>query len=126
MCSVLFHLIWDIDIPFIQCFHWIKGIHCLPVWYLFLFSSRLLGYHSAYVQMTLYNFWFIYVYESFAYMMFTQEHACCPQRPEDGVESPGIGVTCGCEPLCRSWELNPGPMKEQQCSYHCKTSPVLK
>jgi hypothetical protein len=32
----------------------------------------------------------------------------CPQRPEEGAEAPGAGVTAGCEPA-----LNPGPLIEQ-------------
>lgn len=30
-----------------------------------------------------------------------------------GVESPGTGVTEGCELLCDWWELNPRPLEEQ-------------
>ena len=39
--------------------------------------------------------------------------AWCLQRPEEGTEFPGTGVTDGWEPLCEFWELNPGPLKEQ-------------
>ena len=39
--------------------------------------------------------------------------AWCLKRPEEGVSSPRIGVTDSCEPSCGSWELNPGPLKEQ-------------
>lgn len=38
----------------------------------------------------------------------------CPQRPEEGAESSGTGVSNGCEPPCGPWELNPGPLEEQQ------------
>ena len=38
----------------------------------------------------------------------------CSWRPEEGVGSPETGVTGGCEPLCGCWELNPGPLQEQQ------------
>lgn len=32
----------------------------------------------------------------------------CLVPKEEGVESDGIEVMDGCEPLWRSWELNPG------------------
>lgn len=38
----------------------------------------------------------IYMYECFAFMCVHHMHACCPQRPEGGVESSGTGD--GCEP----------------------------
>lgn len=37
----------------------------------------------------------------------------CPNRPEEGIGSPEPGVVGGCEP-CVCWELNSGPLKEQQ------------
>jgi hypothetical protein len=37
----------------------------------------------------------------------------CPKRPEEGVRSPGTGVTDGCEPPCGCWEFNSGRMEEQ-------------
>ena len=36
-----------------------------------------------------------------------------PQRPVEGIGSPGTGVIDGCEPLCGFWELNPDPLQEQ-------------
>lgn len=36
-----------------------------------------------------------------------------PQRPEEGVGSPGTGVTDGCQLPCGFWESNPDPQKEQ-------------
>ena len=54
------------------------------------------------------------VYECFANM-----YACVPrgvkysQRPEQGVGSPGAGVTDCCELPCGRWESNPDPLKEQ-------------
>ena len=36
-----------------------------------------------------------------------------PLRSEEGVRSPGTGVTYGCELLRRCWELNTGPQEEQ-------------
>jgi hypothetical protein len=36
-----------------------------------------------------------------------------PQRPEEGSETPGTGVTGGCEPPWGCWELNTGPLEEQ-------------
>lgn len=35
------------------------------------------------------------------------------RRSEEGITYPATGVTGGCEPLCGSWELNPGPLREQ-------------
>jgi hypothetical protein len=40
-------------------------------------------------------------------------HALCPRRLEKGVESPGAGVTDGCEP-CRCWEVNLSPWVGQE------------
>lgn len=34
-------------------------------------------------------------------------------RPEERGGFPVTGVTDGCEPLCGSWELNPGSVEEQ-------------
>ena len=36
-----------------------------------------------------------------------------PQAPEEGVGSPGIGVTDGCEWPCGHWESNTDPLGEQ-------------
>ena len=33
---------------------------------------------------------------------------------EDGAVCPGTGVTDDCEPACGCWELNSGPLEEQQ------------
>jgi E3 ubiquitin-protein ligase NEDD4 len=40
-------------------------------------------------------------------------HTWCLWRPEEGVGSPGIGVTDSCELPCGCWELNSGPLKKQ-------------
>lgn len=37
----------------------------------------------------------------------------CPCKPEEGVGSPGTGGPDAYELLCRSWELNTGPLGEQ-------------
>jgi hypothetical protein len=37
-------------------------------------------------------------------------HAWCLQRPEEGVESSGIGVTDACESSDGFWELKLGPL----------------
>lgn len=34
-------------------------------------------------------------------------------RREHGISSPGTGVTDCCEPLCRCWEQNLGPLQKQ-------------
>lgn len=36
-----------------------------------------------------------------------------PQRPAEGIRSPGTGVTDGYKPPCVFWELNLGPLEEQ-------------
>ena len=44
-------------------------------------------------------------------------HYLCPWYPgrtEEAIGSPGVVVTDGCEPPCGCWELNPGPLLEQQ------------
>lgn len=33
---------------------------------------------------------------------------------EEGIGSPGAGVTVGWEPPCRYWDKNPGPLEEHQ------------
>lgn len=40
--------------------------------------------------------------------------ACCLERPEDGAGSAGTGTEDGCKLLCGCWDLNPGPLQEQQ------------
>jgi hypothetical protein len=37
----------------------------------------------------------------------------CPQGPEEGIRSPGIGVTNGYKLSYGCWEHNPGFLKEQ-------------
>lgn len=44
----------------------------------------------------------------------SQAHVWCPWRPEKGIRSPVTGVMNGCEPPCRFWEPNTGPLGEQQ------------
>lgn len=36
------------------------------------------------------------------------------QSSEEGIVSPGTGITDGCEPPRSCWEVNPGPLYEQQ------------
>lgn len=38
---------------------------------------------------------------------------CCSQSPEEGVKSPGPGVTFGGEPPCGCWDPNQSPLQEQ-------------
>jgi hypothetical protein len=42
-------------------------------------------------------------------------HICawCLKRLEEGIKSPGTGVTDDCEPSCGYWESNLGPLEEQ-------------
>lgn len=45
------------------------------------------------------------------------EHYMCVRylsRPEEGVGSPGIGVTDSGEPPCECWESNTGPLEGQR------------
>lgn len=37
----------------------------------------------------------------------------CAPHARLALDSPRIGVREGCESLCGSWELNPGPLGEQ-------------
>jgi hypothetical protein len=37
-----------------------------------------------------------------------------PRRSDEGIGSPGTGVTNGCEPSCGCRELNQGPLQEQE------------
>lgn len=48
-----------------------------------------------------------------ACMSMYHMYACCPQRPEQGLRSPGIGVGDSCELPCACWELNLGPLGKQ-------------
>ena len=48
----------------------------------------------------------------------------CPQRPEEGVRSPGTGITEGCELPRGYWELNLGPLEEQPV--YLTTEPSLQ
>lgn len=48
--------------------------------------------------------------EYFSFISVLYMHVWCPQRSEDGVRSPGPGVTGNCELPCKSWELNLGPV----------------
>ena len=52
-----------------------------------------------------------YVFEYLIVCMCT----VCPQKSE-GVDFPGNGVTGSYEPPHGCWELNPGPLKSNQCS----------
>lgn len=36
-----------------------------------------------------------------------------PQRPEEGVGFPGIGVIDGCKTACACWKWKLGPLEEQ-------------
>jgi hypothetical protein len=37
----------------------------------------------------------------------------CQQRPEEGIRSPGTGVTDCCTLFCGHWDSNPGLLQEQ-------------
>lgn len=44
------------------------------------------------------------------------------QKPEEGIGSPGAGVTEGCELPCRYGELNLDPMEEQPVLFTTESS----
>lgn len=52
--------------------------------------------------------------------LFACMHVCAPSASLVPMEirrqcrSPGTGVIGGHQPLCRFWELNPGPLQKQQ------------
>ena len=48
----------------------------------------------------------------------------CLCKLEEGIESSRIGITDGCEPSCRCWELNPGLLEDQ--SVLLTTGPSLQ
>lgn len=39
---------------------------------------------------------------------------CVHAQSEKGFRVPGTGVTCGFESRCGCWEINQGPVQEQQ------------
>lgn len=47
-----------------------------------------------------------------ACMSVDHMHAWCLQKPLEGIESSGTGITDVCEPPCRCWELNPDPLEK--------------
>lgn len=53
--------------------------------------------------------WVLYVY---VYVHHTS--ALCPQRSEEGIRFPEIGITDGCQQLCGCRESNLGPLQEQE------------
>lgn len=44
------------------------------------------------------------------------------RKPEEGSDLIGTGVTDSCQPPCRSWESNPGPLEEQSVLLTAETS----
>lgn len=60
------------------------------------------------------NFLRFYVNECFFLHICMCAHvSMCPWTSEEGVGSPGTGVTDGCEPPCICRELNGGPLQQQ-------------
>jgi hypothetical protein len=49
------------------------------------------------------------------YACLCNKHTCawCPRRSEEGIVSPGTGVTASCEPLCDYWKSNLDCLQEQ-------------
>lgn len=47
--------------------------------------------------------------------MFVHDvYAWCPQKPEEDIKSPAVGVTDNCESPPGCWVSNLGPLEEQQ------------
>lgn len=63
---------------------------------------------------------------STSYMYMDNVSACCHQKPEELVVSPGTGVTEGCEPLWRCWEPNLGPLLNQKVCLTAESSSSTK
>lgn len=58
-----------------------------------------------------FKMYLFYVYVCFASMYVCASHSCpVLWNSEEGIRSPAIGATGGCEPLCGCWELNGGPL----------------
>ena len=65
------------------------------------------------------------MYERFACLSVCATHMCLmPKGSGEGVRAFGTGVRGGYEPICESWELNPGPLQEQYPNCWA-TSPAL-
>ena len=62
-----------------------------------------------------------YVYRCFVWMyvyLFTI-YAWCLQRPEEGAESSGTGITDTCELPYWCWESDLGPLEKQVTALNC-------
>lgn len=59
---------------------------------------------------------FIFMCMSFAFIYVYHMCVWCPQRLEERVGYPEIGVTVGCDVPCGHWELKLGPLQEQVLS----------
>ena len=59
-----------------------------------------------------------YFYQTYSFyfmcLLPTYMSVWCSRRSEEGIRLRGTGVTEGYELSCRSWELNLGPLQEQQ------------
>lgn len=57
-------------------------------------------------------------------MCFACMNVCAwyPQRPEEGARSPEMGITDTWDPPSECWELNLGPLQEQQMLLTAKSS----
>lgn len=59
------------------------------------------------------------------YMYVHHMCAWAPRRPDEGVRSPGTGVTGGYEPLHGWWKINPCPLKVHKVlGRHPSNSPI--
>ena len=65
------------------------------------------------ITFKLFVFQFCFYYNGYVCRVCTQE-CSYPQRPEEGIRSDEAGIIGGWEPWCGHWELNLGPLEEQQ------------
>lgn len=68
-----------------------------------------------YLFVVFFDFVILYVH---LYTMYIQ----CPQGPEEGIGSPGAGVTDCYKLPSGCWRLNTGPLEEQQVVFTAKPS----
>lgn len=114
----LFHIYPSSLYPRVSCPQVLGTLPCLPVCLSVYLSTYLTLYLFVYfLPFKVYLFYF-YVYDCFAYI---STHVW---RSEEGIRSPETEVTGGCEPPCRCWEPNSGPLQEQQMHLTAKHAMV--
>lgn len=104
-----------------------------------------LAFPASFLPWNLIWFWWIYISlfslsltHTYLFLDFSWFHVCvfdngrlcapeyrCPRSPEEGVRSPGNGVTDGCEKPSECWELNPDPLQERYSPLTAEPSPSI-